>query len=70
MFFEKILNTSFAFPNFKNGQKCRQYNMIDFLISALSYLTQLQDAGCWDDAATLAATHLKGADYARFTLSR
>ncbi|CAI8610342.1 unnamed protein product [Vicia faba] len=27
--------------------------------------SQLQDAGCWDDAATLAATHLKGADYAR-----
>lgn len=27
---------------------------------------QLQDAGCWTDAATLAATHLKGSDYARF----
>lgn len=27
---------------------------------------QLQDAGCWTDAATLAATHLKGTDYARF----
>ncbi|XP_031266382.1 uncharacterized protein LOC116124780 [Pistacia vera] len=26
---------------------------------------QLQDAGCWTDAATLAATHLKGSDYAR-----
>ncbi|KAI3781932.1 hypothetical protein L2E82_11960 [Cichorium intybus] len=25
----------------------------------------LQDAGCWTDAATLAATHLKGTDYAR-----
>ncbi|KAF2310619.1 hypothetical protein GH714_015563 [Hevea brasiliensis] len=28
-------------------------------------LLQLQDAGCWTDAATLAATHLKGSDYAR-----
>lgn len=27
--------------------------------------TQLQDARCWTDAATLAATHLKGSDYAR-----
>ncbi|CAK9170951.1 unnamed protein product [Ilex paraguariensis] len=27
--------------------------------------SQLQDAGCWIDAATLAATHLKGSDYAR-----
>ncbi|KAK9073807.1 hypothetical protein SSX86_006401 [Deinandra increscens subsp. villosa] len=27
--------------------------------------SQLQDAGCWTDAATLAATHLKGADFAR-----
>ncbi|CAH1449108.1 unnamed protein product [Lactuca virosa] len=27
--------------------------------------SQLQDAGCWTDAATLAATHLKGTDYAR-----
>jgi hypothetical protein len=27
--------------------------------------SQLQDAGCWIDAATLAATHLKGTDYAR-----
>ncbi|XP_039688685.1 WD repeat-containing protein 11 isoform X3 [Medicago truncatula] len=27
--------------------------------------SQLQDAGCWSDAATLAATHLKGSDYAR-----
>ncbi|XP_059635123.1 uncharacterized protein LOC132277309 isoform X2 [Cornus florida] len=27
--------------------------------------SQLQDAGCWTDAATLAATHLKGSDYAR-----
>ncbi|KAJ9688671.1 hypothetical protein PVL29_014362 [Vitis rotundifolia] len=26
--------------------------------------SQLQDAGCWTDAATLAATHLKGSDYA------
>ncbi|KAL6006260.1 hypothetical protein ACLOJK_040306 [Asimina triloba] len=25
----------------------------------------LQDAGCWTDAATLAATHLSGSDYAR-----
>lgn len=29
---------------------------------------QLQDAGCWTDAATLAASHLKGSDYARFLL--
>lgn len=29
---------------------------------------QLQDAGCWMDAATLAASHLKGSDYARFLL--
>lgn len=29
-------------------------------------LLQLQDAGYWTDAATLAATHLKGSDYARF----
>lgn len=29
-------------------------------------LLQLQDAGCWTDAATLAATHLQGSDYARF----
>ncbi|VFQ77151.1 unnamed protein product [Cuscuta campestris] len=27
--------------------------------------SQLQDAGCWTAAATLAATHLKGTDYAR-----
>ncbi|KAF1002874.1 uncharacterized protein LOC141700003 [Apium graveolens] len=27
--------------------------------------SQLQDAGYWTDAATLAATHLKGSDYAR-----
>nr|XP_043627885.1 WD repeat-containing protein 11-like isoform X2 [Erigeron canadensis] len=27
--------------------------------------SQLQDAGYWTDAATLAATHLKGTDYAR-----
>ncbi|KAE9602295.1 putative transcription factor WD40-like family [Lupinus albus] len=27
--------------------------------------SQLQDAGCWTDAATLAASHLQGSDYAR-----
>ncbi|KAG2407955.1 uncharacterized protein HKW66_Vig0027770 [Vigna angularis] len=27
--------------------------------------SQLQDAGCWTDAATLAARHLKGSDYGR-----
>ncbi|XP_039066370.1 uncharacterized protein LOC120211986 [Hibiscus syriacus] len=27
--------------------------------------SQLQDSGCWTDAATLAAAHLKGSDYAR-----
>ncbi|KAJ3671195.1 hypothetical protein LUZ60_008621 [Juncus effusus] len=27
--------------------------------------SQLQDAGCWTDAATLAATHLHGSDYSR-----
>lgn len=27
--------------------------------------SQLQDAGCWTDAATLAATHLQGSDYSR-----
>ncbi|XP_054821637.1 uncharacterized protein LOC129320288 isoform X2 [Prosopis cineraria] len=27
--------------------------------------SQLQDAGCWMDASTLAASHLKGSDYAR-----
>ncbi|XP_006646857.2 WD repeat-containing protein 11-like [Oryza brachyantha] len=27
--------------------------------------SQLQDAGCWVDAATLAASHLHGSDYAR-----
>ncbi|KAG5404864.1 hypothetical protein IGI04_010983 [Brassica rapa subsp. trilocularis] len=27
--------------------------------------SQLQDAGCWTDSATLAATHLDGSDYAR-----
>ncbi|XP_030954602.1 WD repeat-containing protein 11-like isoform X2 [Quercus lobata] len=27
--------------------------------------SQLQDAGCWTDAATLAAAHLKGTDYSR-----
>ncbi|KAF3329331.1 WD repeat-containing protein 11 isoform X1 [Carex littledalei] len=27
--------------------------------------SQLQDAGCWTDAATLAATHLHGSDYFR-----
>lgn len=26
---------------------------------------QLQDSGRWTDAATLAATHLEGSDYAR-----
>ena len=31
-------------------------------------LLQLQDAGCWTDAATLAAAHLKGSDYARFLI--
>ncbi|KAK9141734.1 hypothetical protein Syun_011134 [Stephania yunnanensis] len=30
--------------------------------------SQLQDAGCWTDAATLAATHLKGNDYGRVLL--
>ncbi|CAB4319020.1 unnamed protein product [Prunus armeniaca] len=30
--------------------------------------SQLQDAGCWTDAATLAAAHLKGSDYARVLL--
>ncbi|RZC62025.1 hypothetical protein C5167_023760 [Papaver somniferum] len=30
--------------------------------------SQLQDAGCWTDAATLAATHLHGSDYARVLL--
>lgn len=30
--------------------------------------SQLQDAGCWTDAATLAATHLQGSDYARVLL--
>jgi hypothetical protein len=29
-------------------------------------LFQLQDAGCWNDAATLAASHLHGSDYARY----
>jgi hypothetical protein len=29
-------------------------------------MVQLQDAGCWTDAATLAATHLHGSDYARY----
>lgn len=29
---------------------------------------QLQDAGYWTDAATLAATHLQGSDYSRFSL--
>jgi hypothetical protein len=27
--------------------------------------SQLQDSGRWTDAATLAATHLEGSDYAR-----
>ncbi|CAI9284660.1 unnamed protein product [Lactuca saligna] len=27
--------------------------------------SQLQDAGCWTDATTLAVTHLKGSDYSR-----
>ncbi|XP_027330478.1 WD repeat-containing protein 11 isoform X1 [Abrus precatorius] len=27
--------------------------------------SQLQDAGCWADAGTLAASHLRGSDYAR-----
>eukprot|EP01018_Ginkgo_biloba_P039533 Gb_06602 [translate_table: standard] len=27
--------------------------------------SQLQDAGCWTDAATLAASHLQGSDYSR-----
>lgn len=31
----------------------------------MTSLMQLQDAGCWTDAATLAAAHLKGSDYAR-----
>ncbi|KAK8931167.1 hypothetical protein KSP39_PZI016202 [Platanthera zijinensis] len=30
--------------------------------------SQLQDSGCWIDAATLAATHLHGSDYARVLL--
>ncbi|KAK9149619.1 hypothetical protein Scep_008376 [Stephania cephalantha] len=30
--------------------------------------SQLQDAGCWTDAATLAATHLNGNDYGRVLL--
>ncbi|XP_028548935.1 WD repeat-containing protein 11-like [Dendrobium catenatum] len=30
--------------------------------------SQLQDAGCWIDAATLASTHLHGSDYARVLL--
>ncbi|KAL7599614.1 hypothetical protein Lser_V15G24598 [Lactuca serriola] len=32
---------------------------------ACSQVCQLQDAGCWTDATTLAATHLKGSDYSR-----
>lgn len=32
-------------------------------------LFQLQDAGCWIDAATLAASHLHGSDYARYNLT-
>lgn len=35
------------------------------VLIAGSTVMQLQDAGCWTDAATLAATHLKGSDYAR-----
>ncbi|XP_054804813.1 uncharacterized protein LOC129307895 [Prosopis cineraria] len=33
------------------------------LIAVLQF--ELQDAGCWTDAATLASTHLNGSDYAR-----
>ncbi len=34
----------------------------------LLVLDQLQDAGRWIDAATLAATHLEGSDHARSVL--
>lgn len=33
-----------------------------------TFSSQLQDAGRWVDAATLAATHLQGSDHARSTL--
>ncbi|XP_076936637.1 uncharacterized protein LOC143603842 [Bidens hawaiensis] len=32
---------------------------------SVMFICLLQDAGCWTDAATLAATHLKGTDYVR-----
>ncbi|KVI11653.1 hypothetical protein Ccrd_009932, partial [Cynara cardunculus var. scolymus] len=46
-------------------------NMVrtDRSLSGTHLLCALQDAGCWTDAATLAATHLRGTDYARFTSS-
>lgn len=46
-----------------------KYDYNKACLCVASSLLQLQDAGFWADAATLAATHLKGSDYARFVLS-
>jgi len=40
--------------------------MLTFNLLTVFCLFQLQDAGRWIDAATLAATHLQGSDHARF----
>lgn len=51
---------------FAKGCKFSPTILISLIL--MSSLMQLQDAGCWTDAATLAATHLKGSDYARLFL--
>ncbi|KAF9662884.1 hypothetical protein SADUNF_Sadunf18G0100900 [Salix dunnii] len=43
-------------------------SQVRLCIKLMHKLVQLQDAGCWTDAATLAATHLSGSDYARVLL--
>ncbi|KAG8367427.1 hypothetical protein BUALT_Bualt16G0070700 [Buddleja alternifolia] len=48
-----------------NDCEIRVITLINACLHVASTLSQLQDAGCWTDAATLAATHLKGSDYAR-----
>ncbi|KAL8129594.1 hypothetical protein V2J09_018749 [Rumex salicifolius] len=49
----------------KFQEACSQASFIFFLTIRLFEQGVLQDAGCWTDAATLAATHLTGPQYSR-----
>lgn len=62
----RVLSTSLYL--FKNRSWCcfiRLFFNDKTIFHKILSLLQLQDAGCWTDAATLAATHLQGSDYAR-----